>query len=346
MNDWITQHWYRNGPVAFSLLPLSSLFCALAKWRRARLEAKAVQPPRPVPVIVVGNISVGGTGKTPMVIWLVEFLRAHGYTPGVVSRGYGGDAKERPLLVDGRSDARVTGDEALLIARRTAVPVWVCRDRVKAIESLLEDSKVDVVISDDGMQHYRMARDIEIAMIDGARRFGNELCLPSGPLREPLDRLDEVDFRVVTGSLADDDEFPMELEGKELVNLRSPGKRLLLSALEDVRVNAVAGIGNPARFFFALESAGLQVERHPFPDHHSYRKEDFDFGNERMIVMTEKDAVKCGVFADERFWYLPVEARPDPEFALKLLNRLKEVERGQKAAGNSRVPGHQGAADL
>ncbi len=346
MSDILTQHWYRNGPAAFFLLPLSWLFCRLAQRRRRRLEREAVRSSRPVPVIVVGNITVGGTGKTPMVIWLVEYLRVHGYTPGVVSRGYGGASREQPQLVEANSDARVVGDEAVVIASRTGCPVWVCRDRPAAIEALLEDDRVDVVISDDGMQHYRMHRDIEIAMIDGARRFGNELCLPSGPLREPLSRLDEVDFRVVTGSMADDDEYAMDFSGEELVNLLSPGKHMYLSALEDVRVNAVAGIGNPARFFFKLESAGLQVERHPFPDHHSYTKEDFAFDNDRMIVMTEKDAVKCGVFADERFWYLPVVARPDAQFALKLLNRLKEIERGQETAGNSGVPGDQGATDL
>ncbi len=289
-------------------------------------------PPRRVPVVVVGNISVGGTGKTPMVIWLVEYLQAHGYRPGVVSRGYGGDSRDHPVLVSGNSDARTVGDEAVVIARRGGCPVWVCRDRVAAIEALLEDGSVNVVISDDGMQHYRMPRDIEIAMIDGARRFGNELCLPSGPLREPVSRLDEVDFKVVTGSMADEDEYAMEFSGEELINLRSPAKRMFLSALEDVTVNAVAGIGNPARFFFKLESAGLQVLRHPFPDHHRYVTEDFVFDNDRMIVMTEKDAVKCGVFADQRFWYMPVVARPDPEFALGFLNRLKEVERGYQTA--------------
>ena len=344
MSDFLTQHWYRNGPVAFFLLPLSWLFCSVAGWRRRHTVAATLS--RQAPIVVVGNISVGGTGKTPMVVWLVEYLRVHGYNPGVVSRGYGGESREQPIVVASGSDARVVGDEALLIAQRTGCPMRVCRDRAAAVEALLTEEDVDIVISDDGMQHYRMPRDIEICMIDGARRFGNELCLPAGPLREPLSRLDEVDFRVVTGSLADDDEYAMEFSGGELINLRSPTRRMFLSALEGVHVNAVAGIGNPARFFFGLESAGLQVERHAFPDHHAYRKEDFAFDNDRIIVMTEKDAVKCGVFADERFWYLPVDARPDPAFALDFLNRLKELERGQKAAGNSRVPGDEGAADL
>ena len=288
MSDFLTQHWYRNGPVAFFLLPLTWLFCTVARLRRKRLQRQAIKPPRPVPVIVVGNISVGGTGKTPMVIWLVEYLQAHGYTPGVVSRGYGGDSREHPVMVEGNSDARTVGDEAVVIAHRGKCPVWVCQDRVAATSALLEDGKVDVVICDDGLQHYRMHRDIEIAMIDGSRRFGNELCLPSGPLREPVSRLEEVDFRVVTGSMADDDEYAMEYSGEELINLRSPAKRMFLSALEDVKVNAVAGVGNPARFFFKLESAGLQVTRHPFPDHHRYAMEDFAFDNDRMIVMTRK----------------------------------------------------------
>ena len=210
-----------------------------------------------MPIFVVGNISVGGTGKTPMVIWLAELLQREGYHPGIVSRGYGGKAGAIPTMVTAASDAKAVGDEAVLIARRAACPMWVGHDRVFAIQKLLEFHRgIDVIISDDGLQHYRMPRDIEVAMIDGARRFGNELCLPAGPLREPVSRLEEVDFRVVTGSLADDNEYTMELGGDEIFNLRSSGKQLSLSMLQDVPVHADEGFGNPSRFFKRLEHAG------------------------------------------------------------------------------------------
>lgn len=276
---------------------------------------------------------MGGTGKTPMVIWLAQLLEQKGYHPAIVSRGYAGKASVIPTLVTATSDTKSVGDEAVLIARRTRCPMWVGRDRVFTIQKLLEFHQgIDVIISDDGLQHYRMPRDIEIAMIDGARRFGNELCLPAGPLREPISRLKEVDFRVVTGSLADDLEYTMELDGDEILNLRSTGKRLSLDTLQDVPVHAVAGIGNPSRFFMRLERAGLKVTRHHFPDHHQYQPEDLKFGDERMIVMTEKDAVKCSVFADQRFWYLPVKALPEPRYTHDFLNRLKELGFGQKTA--------------
>ncbi|MGV6818044.1 MAG: tetraacyldisaccharide 4'-kinase [Thiotrichales bacterium] len=327
----LTEHWYRNGPVAFFLLPLSALYCTVAGLRRRQQQKQADRLPAGVNLIVVGNISVGGTGKTPMVIWLAEYLRAQGYKPGIVSRGYGGK-HVRPQLITASSDAREVGDESVVIARRTECPVWVCRDRRAAIDALTAAYDVDIIISDDGMQHYRMHRDLEIAMIDGGRRFGNGLCLPSGPLREKVSRLEEVDFRVVTGSLAAEGEYAMEVAGNELVNLRSPSKRLPLSALAGVKVNAVAGLGNPSRFFYKLESAGLEVQRHVFSDHHRYTVDDFRFDNDEMIVMTEKDAVKCSVFAESHYWYIPVKARPDPEFVSRLLNQLKEIERGQQAA--------------
>jgi len=329
----LTRHWYHNGPLSFILWPLSQLYCAIARIRRKRLRAQQADIHLGVPVIVVGNISVGGTGKTPMVIWLADLLQQEGYHPGIVSHGYGGKASVTPTRVTATSDTKRVGDEAVLIARRTYCPMWVGRDRVFVIQKLLEfHPRVDVIISDDGMQHYRMPRNIEIAMIDGARRFGNELCLPAGPLREPVSRLEEVDFRVVTGSLADDFEYTMELDGDEILNLRSTGtgKQLSLNALQDVPVHAVAGIGNPSRFFMHLEQAGLNVTRHHFPDHHVYKPEDLEFGDKRMVIMTEKDAVKCSVFADQRFWYLPVKARPEPRYTRDFLNRIKELRFGQK----------------
>lgn len=331
MSDHLVKHWYRNGPVAFLLLPVSWLYSWLAKRRRQRLE-KTRQPlfsNRHVPVIVVGNITVGGTGKTPMVIWLAQSLKAQGYHPGVVSRGYGGAAISQPLEVTSRSDARDVGDEALVMAKGAACPVWVCRHRREAIQSLVQSHpRTDVIISDDGLQHYLMPRDIEIVMIDGARRFGNGLCLPAGPLREPLKRLQEVDFRVVKGTPSEPGEYGMAIGGEVLVNLKAMGRRCPLQDLKGQTVHAVAGLGNPQLFFDKLSASGLTVIPHVFRDHHRYTLEDVSFDDDLAVIMTEKDAVKCGVFAERKHWYLPVKAHPDADFFGALRRRLKEFESG------------------
>lgn len=331
MSQKLVKHWYINGPVAFFLLPVSWLYCSLARWRRSRLE-KQRQPVflnRYIPLIVVGNISVGGTGKTPMVIWLAQTLKAHGYRPGIVSRGYGGRDIDSPQEVTANSDTLKVGDEAIVMSRGTGCPLWVCANRRQAIQSLVnKNPNIDVLISDDGLQHYSMPRDIEIVMIDGERRFGNQLCLPAGPLRESMKRLDEVDFKVVKGLAVTSDEFSMEIGGDVLVNIKSPGSQMLLKGLKGQEVHAVAGLGNPEPFFRKLEMSGLKVIRHPYKDHHRYQMNDVDFGDGKLVIMTEKDAVKCGVFADKRHWYLPIKARPDASFPTALLRRLKEIQRG------------------
>ncbi len=335
MSHPIEKHWAVNGPVAFALWPLSWLYCGLARWRRKRLERERQPimnpsyPARRVLVVVVGNITVGGTGKTPMVIWLEALLRAHGYTPGIVSRGYGGSKIQTAQRVTSSSDTREVGDESVVMARRTNSPVWVCADRRGAIEALLNHApKTDIIISDDGLQHYRMPRDMEIVMVDGVKRFGNQLCLPAGPLRESMKRLEEVDFRVVTGILAEEGEYTMDVEGTEVVNLAHGTHVLPLSDFEGEEVHAVAGLGNPERFFHQLEQQGLRVQRHVFPDHHAFSARDLDFGDGKKVIMTEKDAVKCALFADEHHWYLPIKARPDAAFAPALIGRLKEIQRG------------------
>lgn len=335
----LTKHWYRRGPVAFILLPLTGLYCILSRLQRYRSKTKQVKADRSVPVIVVGNISVGGTGKTPMVIWLAEFLLSQGYSPGIVSRGYGGVPELEPRRVTAKSDARTAGDETVVIARRSSAPVWVSPDRVAAVNACLNQDDIDVIISDDGLQHYRMHRDIELCMIDGSRRFGNGLCLPSGPLREPEKRLEEVDFKVVIGSdKLEPGEYFMRIEGREIVNMRSPSQRFPLTKFRNQRVHAVAGLGNPERFFSQLEQAGIKVIRHPFTDHYHYSLEDLTFPDDDPIFMTEKDAVKCGIFADQRFWYLPIRAVPDPAFGQAIYHHLKDINRGQKTTGNSGVP--------
>jgi tetraacyldisaccharide 4'-kinase len=275
-------------------------------------------------IIVVGNLTVGGSGKTPLVIRICKVLRAAGFRPGVVSRGYG--RSDRDLrLVSPASDPAVVGDEPLLIARRTAVPVIVADDRCEAARKLLEQG-VDVIVSDDGLQHYRLPRSIEICVVDGGRGFGNGLSLPAGPLREPLERLRSVDFVVVNGQGAP---LPAGLEAVPMTLapgwLRSLGdtQSWRLSQFAGCRVNAVAGIGNPSRFFDLLRHARLSVNEYPFPDHHGFTRSDFsEMPSELPLIMTEKDAVKITGLGLPNAWSLEVDAVLPTAFEKELLERL------------------------
>lgn len=324
LSAWFESVWYENRPLARSLLsPLSYLFCYLAKQRRAKLSLE--QQSFPVPIMVVGNITVGGTGKTPLVIGLIEQLRAAGFQPGVVSRGFGGK-QAAVKLVQVQDAAAEVGDEPLLIVQRTAVPLVVGKDRNAAISHLLAQTVCNVVISDDGLQHYRMHRDLEIAVLDGARRFGNGYCLPAGPLREQPERLQTCDF-VVTNGIAEQGEYAMQIRGENLQALAGIEQRAL-NLFQGQSVHAVTGIGHPARFFSHLKSAGLHLIEHVFPDHHAFTAEDLKFKDDLPILMTEKDAVKCRNFPANMLknsWYLPITADLEAKFAEALLQRLKEV---------------------
>lgn len=314
-------YWYNKSLLTFALLPLSWLFCALAVSRRfAYLRGLLKTHRLPVPVIVVGNISVGGTGKTPLVTWLVELLKQQGRRPGIVSRGYGGGASHWPQQVRPDSDPRMVGDEAILLSRRCACPMAVGPDRVAAASALLAHTDCDIIVADDGLQHYALGRDVEIAVVDGVRRFGNGLCLPAGPLREPPGRLNDVQM-VVANGVAGPREFAMRLIPGSLCNLHEPQRRRALDSFRGQKVHAVAGIGFPQRFFRQLTEQGLEVVEHPFPDHHPYCKSDIHFDDDLPVLMTEKDAVKCREFATERHWFLPVDALLD-ERASQLLLRL------------------------
>lgn len=262
-----------------------------------------------VPVIVVGNISVGGTGKTPLVIWLIEQLRQWGFRPGVLSRGYGGKAEHYPLRVTENTPAEVCGDEPLLIALRTGAPVMVAPDRVTAARALLRSGEVDVLVTDDGLQHYRLARDLEFCVVDGQRGLGNAALLPAGPLREPASRLGQVDWVAVNGEGFEPPEqgFRFTLAGEPVAALIGGASRALADF--ESPVHAVAGIGNPERFFASLEAEGLSIIRHAFADHHRFTAADLAFGDTLDVIMTEKDAVKCRAFADARCWYRPVSAQ-------------------------------------
>jgi tetraacyldisaccharide 4'-kinase len=314
-------YWYNSSPVSIFLLPLSWLFCAVAILRRWSYGMGLLKVHRlPVPVVVVGNISVGGTGKTPLVAWLVAYLKQQGYRPGIVSRGYGGGANHWPQQVRPDSDPRMVGDEAILLARRSNCPMSVGPDRVAAANALLEYTDCDFIVSDDGMQHYALGRDMEIAVVDGVRRFGNGHCLPAGPLREPQSRLKTVDM-VITNGVAGVREYSMKLEPDMLWNLPSPQVHKPLSAFRGKTVHAVAGIGNPQRFFTQLGESGIDVIEHPFPDHHPFKAADIQFDDGLPVLMTEKDAVKCFDFAQERHWCVPVQAQIDDRF-IQVFERL------------------------
>lgn len=320
----IDEYWYRRSLWLWLLWPLSVLFCLLVVLRRQFYRAGILHSARvAVPVIVVGNITVGGSGKTPLVLWLAEYLQRHGYSPGLISRGYGGEAAHWPQTVNAESDPRVVGDEALLLARRSGCPMVVGPDRVAAATQLLAQHNVNIIISDDGLQHYHLRRDIEIAVLDGERRLANGLCLPAGPLREPPVRLKSVDFIVCNGE-GRHGEWAMQLEAGEALPLIG-GEGKPVSDFSSSPVHAVAGIGNPKRFFASLRTLGLEPIEHPFPDHHPFRKGELEFGDNLPVLMTEKDAVKYLNYAGERHWYLPVNTRLPHEFGKRLLAALENL---------------------
>jgi tetraacyldisaccharide 4'-kinase len=330
----LQQEWMRTSAWQFLLRPLSWLFRLLSGLRRLAY-ARGWFPSKTlaVPLIVVGNITVGGSGKTPLVIWLVEQLRAAGYAPGVVSRGYGG-TERGPFEVGSLSDASEVGDEPVLIAGRTDVPLFIGEDRVAAGEALLAaHPNCDVIISDDGLQHYRLRRDIEIVVVDEVVGFGNGCLLPAGPLREDIARLKSVDAVVMNRAttpvpLADPKGMPgevisMRLSGQVFQNLKDPNRHALAADLRESTIHAVAGIGRPERFFDHLRALRLNIIEHAFPDHHRFQAHDLAFDPNAIVLMTEKDAVKCKAFAKDNWWSLAVTAELDDHFMPRLLKKLR-----------------------
>lgn len=335
--NWLQQQWTRWTPWHLVLLPLSFLFWLASIVRRWAFRVGLAKPVQiAVPVIVVGNIAVGGTGKTPLVIALVKMLQEQGFHPGIVSRGYKGNSKlPRPVTVE--SEPAQVGDEPVLLAVKTSVPVWVGQDRVAAAQALLgAHPETDIVVSDDGLQHYRLARDVEIVVVDAARWFGNGQLLPAGPLRESPRRLKAVDAVVINGwqrgAPLKRREFTMQLTGDLLYNLRNPELKARPEVFAGQRLHAVAGIGNPRRFFEHLRRLGLNIVEHAFPDHHAYVSQDLPFAEREPVVMTEKDAVKCIDFAGDQIWVLPVEAQLDAAFAPAIFEKLRSLENGPKTA--------------
>jgi tetraacyldisaccharide 4'-kinase len=335
-SDRLVAAWYapRITPLTALLLPLSLLFRAAVAlrrfaYRRGLLPSAALR----VPVIVIGSIVVGGSGKTPLTRALASLLTQAGWSPGIVSRGYGGNNVAPRAVAEG-DDPAVVGDEALLLA--ADAPVWIGRDRVAAARGLLNaHPECDIILADDGLQHYALRRDFEIAVIDAARGFGNAQLLPAGPLREASGRLDGIDALVrLIGADAppaprgDGRETTMSYEVLPWRSVARPDARANPAAWRSGIVHAVAGIGDPARFFDLLRALGFDPLCHAFPDHYRYTRADLVFPDAAAVLMTEKDAVKCTAFADSRWWYLPIRARIDPD----LVARVERTIRGRQAA--------------
>ncbi|WP_036551422.1 tetraacyldisaccharide 4'-kinase [Neptunomonas japonica] len=315
--------WYDGSRWPVLLYPLEKLFIAVSRYRRHKYEL--TQWRAPVPVIVVGNVNVGGTGKSPLVIALIKLLREQGYKPGVVSRGYTANPPEYPFSVLPDSTSQDVGDEPLMIVQRTQVPMVIDPDRVNACQQLLKVHTCDIIISDDGLQHYAMGRDIEIVVVDGKRGLGNGHCLPVGPLRERPSRLKQVDMIVINGEggFSHEPSISMHLLATMLVGLND-GHCYDISALKATNVHAVAGIGNPSRFYDTLKKEGFDPIKHSFPDHHLFQEADITFDDGLPVIMTEKDAVKCrGLKIENPAYYLQVDAQLPDAFAHQLKEKLK-----------------------
>ncbi len=333
--------WYGGSRLRWLLLPFSWIYAAIINCRRFLYSTGIIRSQSvAAPVVIVGNIAVGGTGKTPLTIWLALALAERGRKPGIISRGYGGIVGSKPMQVSADSDSAVVGDEAILMANRCACPVVVHPDRVAAAK-LAIDLGVNVIVSDDGLQHYRLARDFEIAVVDGTRRYGNRQLLPAGPLREPVSRLQLCDQILVQREAGDSsdrscrgpDHSPVEfrlvasaickLDNSEIRNIED---------LSGTKMHALAGIGNPDRFFRLLEACGIDVIRHPLPDHAEITQDDLDFDDGLDVVMTEKDAVKCSSLDTSKCWYVPVDVVIDDAEAEELLDRiLQKISPEEKA---------------
>lgn len=325
----IEKIWFSRSKLYLLLLPLSWLYGLISAVRQLGYRLGLLKSWRaPLPVVVVGNLTAGGNGKTPVVIWLVEKLQQRGVNVGVVSRGYGGKAERYPLVLNHDTTTAMAGDEPVLIFQRTGAPVAVAPERSAAVKALMAQYPLDVIITDDGLQHYALQRDVELVIIDGVRRFGNGWWLPAGPMRERAERLKSVDAVITNGGIAKENEISMTLKPGQAINLVS-GERKEVTGLN--RIVAMAGIGHPARFFQTLANLNVQPEQtHSFADHQPYNELSLSslVTSEQILLMTEKDAVKCRSFAQDNWWYLPVDAELPTNDANRLLalilNKIQE----------------------
>ncbi len=323
LSRWLQQAWYEGHPLLNVLTPLEGLYRkVVARQRQQFLSGEKAVYRAPVPVLVVGNITVGGTGKTPTILWLIERCRQLGLRVGVVSRGYGAKPPSYPWRVTADGNAAECGDEPLMLVQRSGVPLMIDPNRPRAAQTLLAQEPLDILLSDDGLQHHALGRDLELVVIDHARGLGNGRCLPAGPLREPLERLHDVDACLLNGALQDDASgYAMQLRPTMLVNVQS-GQRVALSHFASGQtLHAVAGIGNPERFFTTLEGLHWRPIRHAFADHAIYTAASLP-ADELPLVMTEKDAVKCRAFARDNWWYLAVDAELSAAFTAWLDEQL------------------------
>lgn len=327
-SDALVASWYGKRKPFCWLAPFSKLYSyQVVKRRQAYLNGKKEVYRAPVPVIVVGNITVGGTGKTPLILWLIAFCQAKGLAVGVVSRGYGARPPAYPWRVTAEQTADLAGDEPLLIVKRTQVPLVIDPKRPNAVKELLATEQLDLILCDDGLQHYQLARDLELVMMDSARGLGNGFCLPMGPLREPASRLETVDAVLYNGAEHDTaDGFAMQLKPQCFVNLLT-GEQQPLTYFFDkpTIINAVAGIGNPERFFNSLLALDFDIIQHAFGDHALYDAHKLNFNNDFPVVMTEKDAVKCKAFAKQNWWYLKVDTEPSVAFVKWVEQKITEL---------------------
>ena len=323
-SSFVVDSWYNKSIWLYLLYPFSLLFSYLTSRRRRKfLKDKNKSYKSEIPIIVVGNLTIGGTGKTPLVKYIATELINRGYKPGIVSRGYGGKFKET-LKVDENTSVKETGDEAQILAKLN-IPFYIDKNRVRAVDKINKNHDCDVIISDDGLQHYKMKRNIEIAVIDGKRRFGNKLTFPAGPLRESIKRLDSVDFIVNNTGPTEEKEFLMNISPSEFVHLKSGKSYKIDEWPMHNQVHAVAGLGNPGRFFDLLGKLGFDIIRHPFPDHHNFLSSDIFYLDHLPIVMTEKDASKCRDFDNNKIWYLKIDADVNNKFIDQLQNKLEEI---------------------
>jgi tetraacyldisaccharide 4'-kinase len=328
LHKTIESIWYGNSPGAWLLLPLAWLYGLIVAIRRSLYTSGFLARPQlPVPVVIVGNITVGGTGKSPVVAWLAQQLSSAGYTPGIVSRGYGGSHSGSALSVDANSDAAIVGDEPLMLAQMTGCPVCVCADRVAAVKAIAKQG-VNVVIADDGLQHYRLRRTVELVVVDGQRGFGNKKLLPAGPLRENLSRIRQADALLINGGTGLLDGIDFNLIPGDLISMDG-SQTIALKDFHGLRVWGVAGIGNPDRFYSLLNNAGLEVDRVDVEDHGKYPLKSLIERRNQPILMTQKDAVKYRSSAPLNAWYLPVEVAFTDTDAKKLLQLIgKQLEKG------------------
>ena len=321
--------WKNRNPIALLLWPISLVYCAIASLRRL-VYARGLVPVAQFsqPIIAVGNLTVGGTGKTPFTIWLANYLSEHGFNPGVVSRGYGRQDMSKSLMVNANSDPMEVGDEPLVIAKRTRVPVAVARNRSDAVRLLLEKTDCDIFVCDDALQHYSLAADLSIALIDAKSRFGNGYCLPAGPLREPRSRLNSVALKLVKGE-GRGTEHSMRYQIAQVINVKDNKKKQTAEFLHGRKITAVAGVANPDNFFDMLQDLDIEFTGISFPDHHKFTDKDFISidKSDVTLVMTEKDAVKCQKFARDNWWYVAIDTTVSEQFVAILSDKISELKR-------------------